>query len=416
MLISRLKKKFSSQFIRGMGWLGVAQIFVRVFRLGTTVVLARVFTPYDYGLVAIIYTIFGFAQVFTESNGISANVITTDEENLEQISNTTYWISWIVCIFIAILQCALALPIAWFYDDRHLVLPICALGLMYLTFPLYKITMSLIQRENRMKIVALGRATQAFVLNITIICLALLGLGVWSVVIGMILSASALIIVYYKNHSWRPPKKFKIDKWREVTSLGGNMLGIDLMDKIRLNFDYLIVGRFLGVDALGLYFFAFNAGLGISKQIINAMTMSLLPYLSSANTDLSQIKSRFYGSLKSMILIFVPLVLLQSGLAPFYVPIIFGAKWTTAIPILIIICLSAIPLMIYTACYQLLVATRKMRAALVWNLVFTLVFATSILVVVQYGILWVAITVLTCHILNVILGFCILKYRQNWLV
>ena len=413
MLVNWVKKKFSSQFLRGMGWLGIAQLFIRIFRLGTTVVLARVFTPYDYGLVAIIYTIYGFAQVFTDSNGISANIITTNEENLEQISNTTYWVSWIICISIAILQCALAYPIALFYDDLKLVFPICALGLMYLTFPFYKITTALIQRENRLKIIALGRAIQAFMVNLMTVCFALLGLGVWSVVLAMILSTPALIIVYFKNHSWRPPKKFTLDRWKEVTSLGGNILAISFMDKIRLNFDYLIVGRFLGVDALGLYFFAFNAGLGISKQIINAMTTALLPYLSSGSTDFHQIKSKFYSSLKSMTLIFVPLVLLQSSLAPFYVPIIFGTKWTSAIPILIIICLSAIPLMIYTACYQLLIAERKMRAALVWNLIFTLIFSISILSVVNFGIFWVAVTVLSCHVFNVLIGCYVLKYNYD---
>lgn len=413
MLINRFKKKLSSQFVRGMGWLGIAQIFVRVFRLGTTVVLARVFTPYDYGLVAIIYTVNGFAQVFTESNGISANVVTTNEEDLEQISHTTYWISWIMCISVSIIQCALAYPIAWFYNDREIILPICVLSLMYLTFPLYKISTALIQRENRLKVIAFGRVVQAFIINITTICFALLGLGVWSVVFAMFLSKPALIIIYSINHTWRPPKKFTIARWKEVTSLGGNMLGIDLMDKIRLNFDYLVVGRFLGVDALGLYFFAFSAGLGISKQVINAMTTALLPYLSSGNTNFDRIKSRFYDSLKSMALILIPLVLLQSGLAPFYVPIVFGTKWVSAIPILIIICLSAIPLMIYTACYQLLVATRKMRTALVWNLVFTLIFAISILLAAKWGVFWVAVTVLSCHILNMLLGFCILKYDRH---
>lgn len=415
MLIKRLKKKLSSQFVRGMGWLGIAQIFVRVFRLGTTIVIARIFTPYDYGLVAIIYTVNSFAQVFTESSGISANVVTTNEEDLEQISNTTYWISWIICISISIIQCALAFPIAWFYNDKEIIFPICVLSLMYLTFPLYKISTALIQRENRLKVIAFGRVVQAFVINIMTICFALLGLGVWSVVFGMILSKPALIIVYSINHTWRPPKKFTIERWKEVTSIGGNMLSIDLMDKIRLNFDNLIVGRFLGVEALGLYFFAFSAGLGISKQVINAMRVALLPYLSSANVDFSKIKSRFFSSLKLMMFILIPLVLLQSSLAPFYVPIIFGSKWMPAIPILIIICLSAIPLMIYTAYYQLLVAMRKMRAALIWNLSFTLIFGVSILLVIKLGVFWVAVTVLICHIFNVLLGYVISKYHLHWI-
>jgi PST family polysaccharide transporter len=393
-----------------MGWLGIAQVFVRVFRLGTTLILARVFTPYDYGLVAIIYAVYGFAEVFTQSSGLSASVVTADDENLEQISDTAYWISWILCVLVSIVQCILSFPIAWFYDDMGLVLPICTLCLLYFTLPLYKTSTALIQRENRLKVIALGRTIQAFVINIVTMFFALLGMGVWSVVFALILSSPVLIIVYFTNHAWRPPKRFTVEKWKEVTSFGANMLSIDIMDKIRLNFDYLIVGRFLGVNALGVYFFAFNAGLGISKQLIDAMRQALLPYLSSVNTNFLQIKPRFSHSLKVMTLIIIPLVLLQSGLAPFYVPIIFGSKWVPAIPILIIICLSAIPLTLYTAYYQLFIAMKRMRVALIWNLIFTTVFGVAILLVVNWGTLWVAVTVLICHLFNVLLGFYIYKY------
>jgi O-antigen/teichoic acid export membrane protein len=399
-----------NKFIQSISWLGISQVLVRIFRLGTTVVLARVFSPHDYGLVSIIYTVNGFAQIFANSSGISANIVTVNEEDLEEISNTTYWINWILCISVVVIQISLAFPIAWFYNDTSVVLPICALSLIYLIIPFYKVSYALIQRENRLKIIALGRTLQAALTNIMTIGFALLGLGVWSVTIAMIISTPALVIIYLKNHSWQLPKNFTVSRWKEIVAIGGNMLSIDLMDRLRFNIDYIIVGRFLGVDALGFYFFAFNAGLGISLQVINAMTVALLPYLSSVNADFRQIKSRFMGSLKSMTLILTCLVLLQSSLAPFYVPIIFGSKWSPAIPILITICLSAIPVMIYTACYQLLVAMRKMRAALIWNFLFTLFFGITILIVVNWGIFWVAVAVLLCHFFNGVAGLYLLQY------
>ena len=403
MVLAKVKKRFSSQFIRNMGWLGIAQIFVRISRLATTIFLARLFTSYDYGLVAIIYTVNAFAQVFTESTGISASIVTAKDRDLEQITRTTYWVSWMVCLSTSIIQCALAFPIASFYNDSGVVLPICALSLVYLTFPLYKTHSGLLQREHRLKVIAIGRAIQALVLNFFTVLFALLGLGVWAVVLAMLIATPVWIVITYRSHSWRPPKKFSIEKWKQVLSLGGNVLGVSLMEQIRSQIDYLLIGRFFGVQILGMYFFAFSAALGISSQLINSMSMSLLPYLSDAN--FKTIKTRFFDSLKSMMPIITLFVFLQASLAKFYVPVVYGEQWISAIPLLVILCFSAVPLMICKACYQLLISVHKSTLALNWNLVFTLLFALIILAVVKFGIIWVAVTVLVCNILNSLFGF-----------
>ena len=315
-----------------------------------------------------------------------------------------------MCILVSIIQCALSFTIAWFYNEQELVLPICTLSLMYLILPLYKTSSALIQRDNRLEIIALGRIIQSFLLNIITVCFALLGLGIWSVVFAMILSSTVLIFIYNKNLSWRPTKIFTIAKWKEVTSIGGSMIGIQIMDRIRLDFDYIIVGRILGVEALGVYFFAFTSGLGISTQIINSAMVAWLPYLSSVKDNIKKIKSRFFGSLKSVLFIIIPFVILQISLSPFYVPVIFGSKWIPAIPILMIICFSAIPLTIDKATYQLMIAMKKFRVLLIWNFIFTLIFCLSLVLIVKWGILWIAVTVLVCRLINSIFSFMICKY------
>lgn len=406
-LVKFIQKKKTGQFTRNIGWLGMAELSVRVFRLGTTVVLSRMFTPYDYGSVAIIYTIFGFAEVFTMgtvSGGLSAKIVEANEDDLEDICNTTYWISWIMCISLTVIQCALAYPIASFYDDLDLIWPIRALSLMYLMYPTYKVLSGLIQRENRLKILALCRATQAILVNLMTITFALMGWGVWSVVLAMVLATPSWIFITYYYQSWRPPKKISMRKWKDVAVFGGNMMGVTLMDKLRLNIDYLIIGRVLGVDVLGLYFFAFSAGLGISKNVINSTVTALLPHLCSFRDNFQTLRKEYLKSLKTTALLIAGLVLLQSTLAPFYVPIIFGEKWTPAIPVLITICLSAIPLAISMAGYQLLISVGKIQLTLVWNVIYTLIFGLSILGIV-YGsgdIFHVALVVLGCQSLGLL--------------
>ena len=144
---------------------------------------------------------------------------------------------------------------------------------------------------------------------------------------------------------------------------------------MRNTFDYLIVGRYVGIELLGIYFFGFNAGLGISLSIINAISAVMLPHLCEARTEWIEFKHRYLHSLRTIGLIIIPFVLLQSSLAPIYVPIVFGKQWIPAIPILIIICLSAIPRPFANAASQLLIAIGKPHLDLWWNVMFTILFA-----------------------------------------
>ncbi|UBF24884.1 lipopolysaccharide biosynthesis protein [Kovacikia minuta CCNUW1] len=394
MLIKKLKQLSSNQFAKNVGWLGGAELVQRVFRLVTTVTLARIFTTQDYGMVSAIYTTFEFTMTFSLRAGIGAKIIQADEEQLETICNTAYWLNWIVCVAIFLLQCVAAYPIAQFYGTNQLVLPLCVSGLSYLIFPFFMIQSALVERENRLHIKAWGYAAQAILSNVIIVVFALLGMGVWAVVWSSVLSYPVWIFILRHYQTWRPSKPFSLEDWQVIIKFGGKRLGVDLLDRLRFNIDYLLVGRFLGLEALGLYFFAFNAGIGISQSVLNSLTLAWYPHFCQVRTDLSQLKQRYLGSFKTIATIVLPLVVLQTSLAPFYVPIIFGQKWVPAIPTLIWICFSALPIALSRSNSQLLQSIDKTGIDFYWNFVFTIIFSLALLVVVQAGnITWVAMTV-----------------------
>ena len=394
MLINKLKHLLSDKFIRNVGWLGASELVNRIFRLGVTVTLARLFRPYDYGLVSVVYTTFEFAMVLTLRGGTGAKIIQADEQDVKAICDTSYWLNWILCGGLFVIQCVAAFPIAQFYGNNQLILPLCTIALTYLMLPGFLVQEAMLQRENRLEVVALCQATQGILSNTLTICLALLGMGVWAIVWSMVLTTPVWIVINYMNHPWRPPKSFTLERWQEIIRFGKNLLGVELLGKLRGNLDYLLIGGFLGIDALGVYYFAFNAGLGISLSVIVTLTSALFPYLCEARGNLNQFKNRYFSSLKKIALIVVPLVILQSSLAPLYVPIVFGQKWVGAIPILILICLSAVPMSFARAASQLLQAVDKSHIDLYWNIIFTVIFAASLLLAMQGGIYWVAAAVL----------------------
>ncbi|HHP7231499.1 MAG TPA: lipopolysaccharide biosynthesis protein [Xenococcaceae cyanobacterium] len=409
--LGKLKKIFSGSYVRNVGWLGGAELFNRVFRLGTTVTLARLFTTEDYGLMAFIYTTFEIASVFTLKHGISAKIIQTDEKHLITIANTCYWLNWLLCISLFILQCLAAFPITYFYQNDQLLLPLCVSALVYLVLPLFTVNSALIERENRLKVTAMCHAGQSLINNLIIVVLALLGMGIWSIVLGLILSMPVWIYFTWKNHSWRPPTKFTLAKWQEIVGFGKNILGVEILNKLRMNIDYLLVGKFLGVEALGIYFFAFNAGSGIITNVVYAFLSALFPHLCAVRENKTKLKKQFYQSFKTIAVTIVPLVILQSSLSPFYVPIIFGEKWVMAVPILIMVCLSVIPRTFSWATVMLLNSINKPHLNLYLDLIFTVIFTAAILMALPWGIYWVAASVLLSHVL-ILPAFTIWSIRQ----
>lgn len=390
MAINRLKQVLSGMYLRNVGWMAGAEIANRLIRLSSTVILARMFSPQDYGLMAVIFTISDFANIFTLRGGIGSKIIQADEKDLNAICNTAYWLNWITCGSLFTIQCAIAFLLPYFSYDPHITVPLCLVGLTYLTYPLFVIHLILIERENQFKIAAVCNIIISLVSNVLTATFVLLGMGIWAIIWAMLLTSPVWIILTWKYQPWRPPLRFSLERRREVLGFGSNLLVNDLLSRVRANIDYLIVGKYLGIEALGLYYFAFNGGSGITLNLLNTFMSPLYPYICTAKNDYLQFKQRYFSSLKKVSVILVPIILLQASLAPIYVPIIFGKKWTPAIPVLILICLSVIPRIYEWASSLLLNAINKTRISLYISVLSTVIFIISILAVVQHGIVWVA--------------------------
>ncbi|MGF1540919.1 MAG: lipopolysaccharide biosynthesis protein [Pleurocapsa sp.] len=420
MIINKFQKFTSGRFIRNVGWLGMSELGNRIFRLGTTVTLARMFSPDEYGLMAVIYTTFEFALVFLLNSGFSAVIIQSKEKDLKVICNTAFWLNLFLCTAITIGQCIASFFIADFYESDRLILPLCLSSLVYLTYPFIVINQALISRRNQLKVVAMCRLCQSIIGNLITIVLVLSGMSIWAIVWAMILSNPVWIIISWIYDSWRPPhpKSFNLQEWRKIVGFSSSIFGVELLTKLRSNLDYLIVGKFVSVTALGLYYFAFNAGIGISTNVIKSFSNAFYPHICEVKGDPRKLKTRYLDSLKKLMMVIVPFVTLQSSLAPIYVPIVFGEQWKQAIPILIVICLSAIPFSLSFFTDGLMNAVGQPKINLYFNLIYTIVFALAILAVVilveENVIFWVAVTVLICHCV-LASSFAIWSYRYVFL-
>ncbi|QLE43821.1 lipopolysaccharide biosynthesis protein [Nostoc sp. C052] len=393
------KRLFQDRFIRNIGWMGAAELVIRVFRLVTTVILARFLSAEDYGLAAIVLMTNEFIRVFTR-NGIADKIVQADASEIEELCRTAYGLNWLIAGVLFTVQCLASLAIAQFYNNSHLILPICLIAITYLIYPLAMVQTALIRRENRLNILALITSVQVSTDNLLTAIFALSGMGMWAIVLPKFLVAPIWIILTFKYQPWRMTQSLTFAKSRQITSFASRVLGIELLSIFRENVDYLLIGRFLSVQALGVYYFAFNAGLGLSLSVINAIRVSLFSDLCDLNSQVILFTERYMQSLRKIALMIVPLVVLQSSLAPFYVPLIFGHKWVEqgAVSILIVICCSALSRPFADAASLMFRAFGQPQIELRWNLLFTGFLATAIWLGTQWGILGAAIAVMATHL------------------
>ncbi|MBW4549045.1 MAG: lipopolysaccharide biosynthesis protein [Symplocastrum torsivum CPER-KK1] len=401
MLMHKIKNQLSNNtLVKSLGWLAGGEFIQRLIRLGAVVVLARAFTAQDYGVFAILLTLNEFCNILIHKGGVATKLIHADQKDLESLANTAYWLNWLICIPIFLIYCIAAALISWHSKDPNLFLPLCIVSLPYLIVPFYAVQDALIQRENRMKVIAFAGTLYSFISNFSVIGFALLGMGIWSIVLSQVLSQASWFIVYRRNQPWRPKGPFTLNGWREIVHFAKYPLSVEFLNKLRANLDYILVGSFLGVEQLGTYFFAFSAGLGLSLSAIGMISTSLYPYLCKVRSNESLFRSYYFKSLITISTVMVPLILLQSSLAYFYVPIVFGQKWVIAIPIIVMICLSGLPRPFALAAEQLLIIVDKGNLSLLWNLIFTVIFSIVLLVAVQFNIFVVAACVLAVHLIG----------------
>lgn len=376
----------SNRFIKNIGWLGLSEGFVRVTRLGTAVVLARMLDPVTFGIAALVLTINELVHVFNR-NGIGAKIVQCDDHELDELVETAYRMGFIICIGLFAIQCLAAYPLANFYQSPDLVPMLQVLALVYLLMPFGLVQSALVQRAQGMKTKAMIDGIQVGTDNILTAFLALAGMGAWSIVLPKLLVAPIWVLGYRRAIHWKPSGAFfTFPKWRDILQFGRYFLGIELLKTARLNLDNLIIAHFLGLEALGLYYFARNAGLGFSLTLINATSVALYPNLCEVKDSLGHLQARFTRNLKRISALVSPLILLQAMLAPWYVPIVFGDKWTPAIPVLMLLCFSAVLRPLAESASALLLARGEVTTDFKWNVLLTLLFIVGVSAAAQFSL------------------------------
>lgn len=393
-------------FLKGIGWLGASQGLVRVARLASTIVIARWLAPEHFGMAAIVLAVNELSHVIA-SSGTASRVINARSDELEGVCRSAYTLNWLIgfCLFVA--QCLLAFPIAKAYDAPELVYLIAVLASSYLLLPIAQVQCALNMREQRMDIVAKSQMAQAVGDAALTILMALGGLGVWALILPKVIVVPAWIWIHRRAQAWRANAWFDCTRIRSVVEFTRRVLVVEMLGVLRHNIDYILIGFFLGLEALGIYFFAYNAGLGLSRGFILVLSQALYPHMCEAKSNSVLLQKRFFAGLRLNLMVVTAVVALQAVLAPHYIPLIFGERWADmgAVPLVVLICLSGIPVSVSEVFSQFLRAENRAVIDQRWHLRLTIAFVLAVLLSLNWGLIGVACGVALFYYLSTPIHF-----------
>lgn len=389
-----------SAMLGGMMWLGSAQVLGRCVRLLGSILLARMLTPEVFGQAAIILT--SFELIATLIRRISsARLIPMDDTDLGRHLRAATVLNRLACVLAFVAMSLLSLPVALYFQDSSLPGPMILMATSYLLMPLGMLHAALNQRANRMRVLGSALLWQTIADGLMTIALALMGLGLWAIIVPKVLSTLVWAAIHRRNS--------QLPTALASTALASTQPGIsslwesglqtglaDFVGALRTSLDALLVGAFLGLPALGVYFFASNAALGITMGIIQSFGTAFYSRLCSQKP---QERVSFVGGLMTVSLLTSPLIALQCLLSPWYVPLLYGSHWVDAgaLPIFVLLCLSGLCRPLGEAASQLLLSRGLTRENLLMNLLFSALLFAGLVLAVQFSLLAVAATVLSIY-------------------
>lgn len=384
-----LDKSLKKKLVSGLAVTVSSQGFKFVLQMMSTVVLARLLTPSDYGIIGMAIVVIRFAQMFGDM-GLSSATVQAESLNHKQVS-TLFWINLSISLGLALLV-ALASPlIAGFYGEPRLRWITMALSVTFVLSGLSIQHQAILKRQMRFFTLA-SIEIFAMVLGIAGAVLAALnGGGYWSLVVLYTVMPFVGVVGAWIACKWRPGLPRKGSGVRKLFFFGSNLTGFNLLNFFARNLDNILIGRFLGAGALGIYDRAYQLLLLPIQQINGPVQSAALPTLCRLQRQPEKYKRYYYNLIFLVTSLGMPLVSFMFVDAREIILLVLGQEWIDAVEIFRYLAPAAIVGTFNFAegwAYQSLGRTdRQFRIGIVLSSIIVLIFLIS----VQGGIKSVAI-------------------------
>lgn len=324
-MAGELRKKTKSALI----WNTINQFGRFGFRFIVTVVLARILTPEDFGLVAMILVITSFSDFFIDS-GFKIGIVQQKTLSDEELSSV-FFLNILVGAGFMLLVFLIAPIIGSIYENEQLVPLTQVLSLVYLFKSFSIVQQGLINRKMEFKKLTISTVGAQLFAGTLAITLAIIGWGVWSLIINLVVEAFLISVLFWVQSSWKPKWIFRLSAIKSLWGFSSKLLLMNLLANIGNKIDLFFIGKFFNPQTVGLYSKSKDFSLlpaNIGTQVI---TTSFFPVFSKIQDNHILFISIYTKLYKLLLLSFTPLFAIMFLCADQIILILLGKAWMGAI-------------------------------------------------------------------------------------
>ena len=333
-----MTKEVNASIARGAAWMLALRFCVKGISLISIMILARLLSPEDFGLMALATSIFMMVELI-RSFGFSTALI-----QKQDAGRAHYDTAWTMQIIFALLSSSLLTVVsgfaADFYEDNRLISVLQMIAVMILLSGFNNI--GVVQFKKQMtfdrvfKYQLLTKLSGFFVT----IPLAWYLQSYWALLMGMLTGKVVALILSYVMQHYRP--KITLVEWRSLLGFSSWLLLNNVLFFINNHSQNFILGKLSGANVLGLFSISNEVATTATNEIVAPINAAAYPGYAKLAHNKEQLKQSYLKVLSSIILIAVPSAIGIAAIEPIFVPVLLGDKWLEAIPVIQLIALGSI--------------------------------------------------------------------------
>jgi PST family polysaccharide transporter len=390
---------------RNSGLVTVASQPIKVaLGIGSTAILARILTPADFGLLAMVAPLL---KIVDSLANLGLETATVQREKLDhQQASAVFWLSLKINALVLGLMVLMAPVLAQFYQRNELTKITIALAVGVLSLCLTFQHKSLLKRQMRFEAITAIEVGSLLVGAICAIAAAWFGLGYWALVLQIVVMQLTQSIASWFVCGWRPAKYVKskaVDfNLRAMVSYGAHLTGFRFLTRIGMVIDRILVGYLSGAGTLGFYAVAYQWAYFPFEQIYHPLFDVAVSSFSRTQHDPQLYRAYCRRGLMPIFAFSMPLLAFCFVAARDLILVLLGNQWLPAVPLFQVLAIAVFVGSMYRVTKWFYVSTGQTHRQLRWGLIHTPVMICAVAIGAKWGAYGIAVGYTT--------GICLLTY------
>ena len=389
---------FREKTILGFKWSLVSQGGSQLLTLFFSIILARLLSPNEFGLVGMVYVIYNFATILL--NFGLGNAIIHKKEVSQQELSSIFWFNLLLGFIFTILLSACAGLVSRFYNESNLIDITIVLSFNFLITAINLIQQTLFIKRLNFKVIAIIDLSAIFLAGGVAIFLAYGGYGVWSLVTQFLLTSVIRCILLWFFSDWKPSFLFKWILVQGFFKYSVNLLATQIIHYWAKNIDKLLIGKFVGTHPLGIYNRSFTLMIWPLENIGQVMGKVMFPAFSQIQDNKEKVKLIYLKTARSIAIVTFPMMIGLWVVAEDFVLVLLGAQWLEMVEVLKILCCVGLIGSVVTINNTLYLSQGRTNLQLKVTLFQEFVTISSVIIGLRWGVYGVALGILASSLIN----------------